>query len=105
MRIDPNQTAQALAASERSGSPSAAAKDSRSTASSLQGEDQADLSGGHIQVQAQAQALAAQVLQFPEVRQEKVDALRQVVLNGSYQPSPDQIAGAVFSHMLATPAA
>jgi flagellar biosynthesis anti-sigma factor FlgM len=105
MRIDPNQTAQGLSASERSGQQSPVASASPAAANGVVGEDQADLSGGHIAAQAQVQALAAQVLQFPEVRQEKVNALRQVVLNGSYQPSPDQTAGALFRHLLAAPAA
>jgi flagellar biosynthesis anti-sigma factor FlgM len=121
MRIDPNQTAQALNASERSGqqgpaasaSPAAAGgvtggvtgSDVGSVFGGIFGEDQADLSGGHVQAQAQVQALAAQALQFPEVRQEKVNALRQLALNGGYQPSPNQTAGAIFSYMLATPAA
>jgi flagellar biosynthesis anti-sigma factor FlgM len=101
MRIDPNQGAQPLAESDRTGHQSPASGDHRPAASSPLGEDQAQLSGAHVQVQA----LAAQVLQFPEIRQEKVNALRQLVLGGSYQPSGRQVAEAVFAHMLVTPAA
>jgi flagellar biosynthesis anti-sigma factor FlgM len=101
MRIDPNQSAQPLPESGRAGNQSTASSGARPALGNPLGEDQADLSGGHVQVQA----LAAQVLQFPEIRQEKVNALRQVVLNGSYQPSPSQTAGAVFTHMLEPPAA
>ena len=101
MRIDGNQAAQSLPESGRTGSPSAASSDARNSTSSALGEDQAQFSGA----QAQVQALAGQALQFPEIRQEKVNALRQVVLGGNYQPSSSQIAEAVFAHMLVTRAA
>jgi len=65
------------------------------------GEDQAQLSGTHVHIQE----LAAQLSQLPEIRQEKVNALRELVLGGSYQPSSKQVAEAVFAHMLVTPAA
>lgn len=104
MRIDTNQTAQPLAESNRSGNSNPASVDTRastSSASAALGEDSAQLSGAHVQVQA----LVAQALQFPEVRQEKVNALRQSVLGGSYQPSASQVAEAVLGHMLVSPAA
>ena len=100
MRIDSNQ-AQPLPESGRSRNPSAANADTRASASSALGEDSAQLSGTHVQIQA----LAAQALQFPEIRQEKVDALRQLVLGGSYPPNSKQVAEAVFDHMLVSPAA
>lgn len=59
------------------------------------GEDQAQLSGAHTQVLA----LSAQVAQLPEIRQERVQALRQAVESGQYRVSPEQVAGAVFAHM------
>jgi flagellar biosynthesis anti-sigma factor FlgM len=101
MRIDSNQTPPPLPESARAGTPNPASGDARTSTSNALGEDQAQLSGTHIQVQA----LAAQVLQLPEIRQEKVDALRQLVLGGSYQPSSSQVAEAVFAHMLVSPAA
>ena len=101
MRIDSNQTAQPLPASGRNGNPSPAAADARTSGSSAPGDDQAQFSDGHAQVQA----LVAEALQFPETRQEKVDALRQVVSSDSYQPSSQQVADAVFTHMLVQPAA
>jgi len=64
-------------------------------------EDQAQLSGAHLQVQA----LAAQAVQLPEVREERVQALRQAVQSGQYHASPEQVAGAIFTHMIAGPAA
>jgi negative regulator of flagellin synthesis FlgM len=100
MRVDLNQGTQPLPQSNRSNTQSAAS-DARPSGSSALGEDRAQLSGAHIQVQA----LAAQASQLPEIRQEKVDALRQVVLGGSYQPSSKQVAEALFAHMLLMPAA
>jgi flagellar biosynthesis anti-sigma factor FlgM len=101
MRIDLGQAAQPLPENDRTGKPGASNAETRPAASSSRGEDQAQLSGGHAKVHA----LAAEVLQFPEIRQEKVNALRQVVLEGSYRPSPNQVADAVFAHMLARLAA
>jgi flagellar biosynthesis anti-sigma factor FlgM len=101
MRIDLNQAAEPLAESGRTSKPGPASGDTRPSGSSPLGEDQAQLSGAHVQIQA----LATQVLQLPEIRQEKVNGLRQMVLGGSYQPSSNQIAEAVFAHMLVKPAA
>jgi flagellar biosynthesis anti-sigma factor FlgM len=67
----------------------------------VMGQDQAQLSGVHAQVQA----LAAQAAQLPEVRQGKVMALRQAVVAGRYQTHPDQVAGAMVAEMLDGPAA
>lgn len=99
MRIDGNQGAQALPESSRSGNQGPAS--GGAAVNNPLGEDQAQLSGTHLQ----AQALAAQALQFPEIRQEKVNALRQVILDGGYQVSSEQVAEAVFAHMLVEPAA
>jgi negative regulator of flagellin synthesis FlgM len=98
MRIDSNQTAPSLPETGQSGRSSNAGASSRETQVSVGGalgEDSAQLSGAHVQVQA----LVEQALQFPEVRQEKVDALRQSVLSGSYQPTSKQVAEAVFAHL------
>jgi flagellar biosynthesis anti-sigma factor FlgM len=96
MRIDTNQGAPALAENSRAGSPNAAGAENHSLPGAAVGEDQAQLSGAHAQVQA----LVAQASQLPEIRQEKVNALRQAVLGGSYQPGATQVAGALFSHMV-----
>lgn len=102
MRIDSNQGVQPLPESGRTGEQSLPSGGTRSAASSSSlGEDQAQLSSAHVQVQA----LAAQAAQLPEIRQEKVNALRQVVLEGSYQPSSQQVAEAVFAHMVVKAAA
>jgi flagellar biosynthesis anti-sigma factor FlgM len=96
MRINPNQAAQPLPESGRTGNQSAASASPQPSTGSALGEDQAQLSGSHLQVQV----LASQALQFPEVRQEKVNALRQVVQDGSYRPSSTQVADAMFSHLV-----
>lgn len=96
MRIDRNQGALALAEVERSGSRSAASVNSQEAARSELGEDRAQLWETH----RQTQALTVQALQLPEIRQEKVNALRQVVQDGSYQLNSDQIAEAVFARMV-----
>jgi flagellar biosynthesis anti-sigma factor FlgM len=106
MRIDGNQAPQSLPESGRAGNPNAAGSETRSTTrsttgSSALGEDQAQFSG----VQGQVQALTEQVLQFPEIREAKVSALRQALLGGTYQPDSEQVADAVFAHMMVTPAA
>jgi len=113
MRIEGNQAAQTLSESGTSGSSSAASAgingglggvlsgDARGSTSSALGEDQAQFSGAQWQVQA----LGEQALQFSEIRQEKVDALRAVVLGGNYQIDSKQLGDAVFAHLLVTPAA
>ena len=58
--------------------------------------DQAQISGAHIQVEA----LAAQASQLPEVRQAKVNALRDAVESGQYRPDPANIASSLMSEMV-----
>ncbi len=103
MRIDLHHESQPLPESNRSNTPGAAVPVSSSASHGLggSGEDQAELSVALVQVQA----LVAQASQLPEVRQERVQALRQAVASGSYQSSPEQVAGAVFAHMIAGAAA
>ena len=59
-------------------------------------QDQAQLSvdGGTIQ------KLKSTLSQVPEVRQERVDALRQAVSSGSYQVSDQQLSDAIGSDLL-----
>jgi flagellar biosynthesis anti-sigma factor FlgM len=103
MRIDLNPGAQPLPESSRSPSQSSVANASAAGtgASSQLGEDQAQLSGAHAQVQS----LVAQALQLPEIRQEKVNALRQAMLGGSYQPSSEKVAEGLFTHLVVERAA
>jgi len=101
LRIDLNSRPQASAESEKNGAASAASAQTRTAASGGLGEDQAQLSGIHTQVQV----LAGQAAQLPEIRQEKVNALRQVVQAGNYHREPDQIADALLEQMRVQPAA
>jgi negative regulator of flagellin synthesis FlgM len=43
------------------------------------------------------QSLTSQAMSSPEVRQDKVDALRQSVSSGTYQLDATKIAGAIIS--------
>jgi negative regulator of flagellin synthesis FlgM len=56
-------------------------------------EDVAHLSTGSDAVQT----LKAQVDQVPEIRQQKVDSLKQAIAQGTYQMHPQQIAAAMFA--------
>jgi flagellar biosynthesis anti-sigma factor FlgM len=100
MRIDSNPGAQSLLESQAANSAAAKANAAATAASAL-GEDQAQLSGVHVQVQA----LVAQALHLPEISQEKIQALRDVVLAGKYQPNPEDVAGALLSEMVTAVAA
>jgi flagellar biosynthesis anti-sigma factor FlgM len=100
MRIELNygpQSAPEANSNTSTNRPSAGA----AAASSALTEDQTQLSGAHLQVQA----LAAQAAQLPEVRQEKVQALRQAIESGHYDANPEKTAAAVMAHMLSGSAA
>jgi len=81
------------------------AANSASNASSSSGaasaEDQAQFSGAHVQVAA----LAAQANQLPEIRQERVQPLRQLVNSGRYALDPEKIAGSMVEHLISGSAA
>jgi flagellar biosynthesis anti-sigma factor FlgM len=100
MRIDLNHTPQ-LPEPNRSSAQSASAAANASASEVLGGEDQAQLSGTHAQVLA----LVAQASQLPEVREERVQQLRQAIQSGQYQASPENTASAVLDHLIARPAA
>jgi|HubBroStandDraft_5_1064220.scaffolds.fasta_scaffold130620_2 flagellar biosynthesis anti-sigma factor FlgM len=103
MRIDLYHEPQPSQESNRSSSRGTSVLDSPFASNGLDGsgEDQAELSGTLVQVLA----LMAQASQLPEVRQERISALRQAVQSGSYQTSPEQVAEAVLTHMIAGVAA
>jgi flagellar biosynthesis anti-sigma factor FlgM len=61
-------------------------------ASAANVEDTASLSVDTLSISS----LEAQALATPEVRQDKVDALRQSIQNGQYQVDPEQIAQAIL---------
>lgn len=56
------------------------------------GEDKATLSSDA----ASLDALTAKALQSSEVRQDKIDAIREAIKNGSYKIEPDKIAEAMI---------
>ena len=60
------------------------------------GQDQAQLSVDNVTIQQ----LKSSLSQVPEVRQDRVDALRQAVSNGSYQVSDQQLSDAIGSDLL-----
>lgn len=96
MRIDLNHAPQATPETDRANPASNRVGSGSSANNVLGGEDQAQLSGAHAQVPA----LVAQVSQLPEVRQERVHALRQAIQSGHYRTNPDKVAGALFNHMI-----
>lgn len=69
-----------------------AANRSPATATPAGAQDQAQFTGAHARVEA----LAAQAAQLPEVRQERVEALRQAVESGHYQLDAQKVAGAML---------
>ena len=104
MRIDPNFGPQATSETNSTGTQGTRSGSLTNVVSSIAGgvnsEDQAHLSGAHAQVDA----LAAQASQLPEIRQERVQALRQVMLRGQYHPAPEQVAGAMIDSMISSAA-
>lgn len=56
------------------------------------GEDTATLSSGGAHIEA----LTAKALETSEVRQDKIEALRQAVQSGQYKIEPDKIAQAMI---------
>jgi flagellar biosynthesis anti-sigma factor FlgM len=100
MRINLTHTPQATPQSDRIRAQSSAAG-GNSAAKTQVAEDNAQLSGAHAQVEA----LAAEALQLPEVRQERVEALRLAVMGGQYQSDPQKVAGALAAHMMMPAAA
>src|SRR5690348_10766849 len=96
MRINLNDPAPRVPDDGRSNSQNTAPSATGSSISELLGQDQAQLSGAHVQVQA----LAAQASLLPEVRDERVQALRLAINSGNYQPGPEKVAEAIFLHLL-----
>jgi len=101
MRVTTDHGLQPLSEGARSNTAKASAENNQASSSGSLGADQAQLSGAGAQVTA----LTAQVLQLPEVRQARVQALRQAVEAGSYTPDPRAVAGALVDHLALKPAA
>lgn|SRR5579883_2681022 len=94
MRIDFNSGTQPLDESRLASGQSRSASMTSSAEAEL-GQDQASLSTAHTQVQS----LVAQAMHLPEVRQERVQALRQAVSSGRYRAEAKQTAGSLFQNL------
>jgi len=94
MRIDCHYKPQQVPESDQT-TRSNSAGNNQAAARMQSGEDQAQLSGAHLEIQA----LASQASQLPEVREERVQFLRQAISSGQYQTNPEKVAGALFAHM------
>ena len=96
MRVDgPLSVPENLQTQKVANSGSSAQQSSPASIGSSQ--DQAQLSVHNQSIQQ----LKSNLSQVPEVRQERVDALRQAVSNGSYQVSDQQLSDAMGSDLLA----
>ena len=100
MRIDFHYGPHAAAESNRT-SPQNGTNPGNPVNGSSSGEDQAQLSGAQVHVTA----LAAQAAQLPEIREERVQALRAAVDSGQYHADAEKVAGALLTHMISGPAA
>jgi flagellar biosynthesis anti-sigma factor FlgM len=101
MRVDLNERPQPFAETEVSSQERVTGTYGASASDASAGEDQAEFP----RVQAQVRALAAQAARLPEVRQERVQALRQTIERGLYCPGPARVAGAILEHMITGPTA
>ena len=91
MRIDLNSPFQRGAQAEKSGKPSKSTNVHASRVS-----DDAGLSEDSVTLSS----LALKALESPEVRQDKVDGLRQAIQNGQYSVNPQQVAEAMLNHAI-----
>jgi flagellar biosynthesis anti-sigma factor FlgM len=101
MRIDLNAIIPEAPDPGQSTKSSSPAASGTLSADGQAGEDTATLS----QSPGRVQQLASQVIQLPEIRQDKVAALQRAIQAGSYQVAPGQTAGALIASMQNHPAA
>ena len=94
MRVDGPQSAPANLQPERVSKPSSSAPPSRpSSVDSAQDQARLSLDGKKLA------ALKATLAQLPEVRQDRVNALRQAVAKGNYGVSDQQLSDAIASDL------
>ena len=93
MRIDLNPKNPEI---QESGNAARGSVPKKGTASESAIQDEAQFSS----YAARRSALEKHVNDLPEIRAEKVDALRAAVQSGRYQVSPAKIADALFSAMM-----
>ena len=89
MRIDSNQPISNQVVTETTARNSGKTGDASNAASS----EGATFSAGKVGVNT----LEAQVLATPEIRQDRVEALRQAISSGNYQLDPAKMADAMLS--------
>jgi negative regulator of flagellin synthesis FlgM len=90
MRIDLHNTVADLLSNDASSKKVSA--DSTSSTPSTDAGAHATLSSDATSVSS----LVSQALKTPEVRQDKVDSLKQAVSTGQYQLDPSKIAGSIL---------
>ena len=91
--VEPPENGKTGRGGQTGASGTSASSASSSTSSSASGPDQARFSFDQTRVQA----LEAQVLAQPEIRQAKVQSLQQAIANGEYSVSAGQVADAMAS--------
>lgn len=89
MRIDLYNSSASQVSSDPSSQQVSASKTATTATSS---EDRATLSSDSTSVSS----LASTALSSPEIRQDKVDSLKQSISSGQYQIDPDQIAASII---------
>jgi negative regulator of flagellin synthesis FlgM len=89
MRIDLFNSSASQISSEASSQQVSPVALSSTSASS---EDHATLSSDSTSVSS----LVSQALSYPEVRQDKVDSLKQSINSGQYEIDPSKIAGSIL---------
>jgi len=99
MRIDPNiPSGDSSAANSvndtRPGAPNAAQVSSAGTSTGAP-SDTVEISSG----QATVRTLLTQLNQVPDVRQQAVSSLQQQIQSGRYQPTNEQVAGAIVDDL------
>lgn len=100
MRIDPNsQSPESV--------QSGALQDAQQKTAAQKPDQDGDTATGGVQVRlstasSQVAALTQQASNAPEVRTDRVDALRQAVRNGNYNVTNEQVAAAIYSDAAAS---
>jgi flagellar biosynthesis anti-sigma factor FlgM len=98
MRINPNSQSPAAVQPD-------AVQDAKNSASQKTEQDSATGAGVRVQLSTnstQVAALTQQAVQAPDVRTDRVDALRKAVRDGNFDVSNEQVAAAMYSDMAAS---
>jgi flagellar biosynthesis anti-sigma factor FlgM len=93
MRIDPQISASENSGINRVADSQFGPSKSASTSASTGPNDTVDLSSG----QATVRQLVSQIVQVPDTRQDRVNALKLQIQSGQYKPTNSQVAGAIIS--------